>query len=51
MDTKKIDPFENKGNAVSEKEISHIIDHPGGEYAPSGDHTQLSKPPENMKGE
>ncbi len=41
----KMNPFQNKGNAVSDSEIKHIIDHPGGKYGPSGDHTQVPVPP------
>jgi hypothetical protein len=51
MDGKKMNPFENKGNAVSDSEIKHIVDHPGGEWGPSGDHSQETKPPEDLKSE
>ncbi len=51
MQGPKLDPFENKGNPVSESKIKEIIDHPGGEWAPEGDHTQETKPPVGMKSE
>ena len=51
MQDEKQNPFQNKGNSVSDSEISHIVNHPGGKWAPSGDHTKESAPPENLKGE
>ena len=51
MQGPKLDPFQNKGNAVSDSEISHIVNHPGRKWAPSGDSTQLEAPPDNLKGE
>jgi len=51
MEPRKLNPFENKGNPVSDAEISHIVNHPGGEWAPSGDSTQLEAPPSGLKGE
>lgn len=41
----KLNYFQNKGNAVPESEIKHIVDHPGGMWAPSGDSTQKAQPP------
>ena len=51
MDTKKLNPFENRGEAVSDSEISHIVNHPGGEWGPSGDSTQLEAPPSDLQGD
>lgn len=47
----KLNPFQNKGNAVSDSEISKIINHPGGKWGPSGDSTQKSEPPADLKGD
>jgi hypothetical protein len=49
--TQKLDPFQNKGNAVSDAEIKKIVDHPGGKFGPVGDSTQLEAPPTGLKSE
>jgi hypothetical protein len=51
MQGPKLDPFQNKGNAVSDSEIKEIVNHPGGKWAPSGDSTSLEAPPEGLKSE
>lgn len=47
----KLNPFQNKGNAVSDSTISEIVNHPGGKWHPEGDSTVKTAPPENLKGE
>lgn len=44
MDVKG-NPFQNKGNPVSDSTISEIVNHPGGKWGPSGDQTQPGEPP------
>lgn len=51
MQGPKLDPFQNKGNPVSDAEISEIVNHPGGKWAPSGDSTQKEAPPTDMESE
>lgn len=47
----KLNPFQNKGNPVSDSTISEIVNHPGGKWHPEGDSTVKTAPPENLKGE
>jgi hypothetical protein len=51
MSDGKLNPFQNKGNAVSDAEIKQIVNHPGGKWAPSGDSTQKEEPPTGMASE
>jgi len=47
----KTNPFENKGESVSDEKIKEIVSHDGGKWSPKFDHTKKQAPPENLKGE